>query len=242
VFQAQTVAPEIQVVARALAKEAGVEEALRLVEGLPDKDALELLIAGSQVYLNRTSTILLLLCLILSPLAMLTLILFQVLHLLMPQMILTTIILITILPCLLALIVMQRSLRPRVARNGEEAVARYAAQVQQIDAVEILLALSQKDTAGEQTRLACWKALSCLLPRISDEQAKALSFESRSYLFTLVSGHNPSFPSLSSNEKVHVMIVLAAHKDTNTKEFIADQLVRPALKAAAQSILEDWET
>ncbi|MBB6049205.1 hypothetical protein [Armatimonas rosea] len=241
-FQAQAVAPEIRVVARTLAKEAGVEEALRLVEGLPDKDALELLIAGSQVHLNRTSTILLLLCLILSPLAMLALILFQVLHLLVPQMIVTTIVLITILPCLLAVILTQRSLRPRAARNGEEAIARYAAQVQQIDTVEILLALSQQDTASEQTRLACWKALSSLLPRIPDEQARALSFESRSYLFTLVSGHNPSFPSLSSNEKIHVMIVLAAHKDTTTKEFIADQLVRPALKAAAQSILEDWET
>lgn len=62
--QKQTaISPDVQAVAKALRKrEGGADEALRLVEHLPDKDALELLLEGAQVSRRRFTPLIVVLC------------------------------------------------------------------------------------------------------------------------------------------------------------------------------------
>lgn len=236
----QAISPDVQAVAKALAEKDGVEEALRLIEGLPDKDALDLLIAGSTISQYRRAIGILRLLVFVETLTVLTVLFCQILHLLTPQGFFLMIFGTVAFPFLVAILFSEHSLRPRAIKNGEEAVARYSTQIQQTDAVEALLQFSQKETTGAQTKLACWRTLSRLLPRLDEKSARALPEKSRIYLFSLLKEIRPELPQLSKEEKISVLLILATQKDSRTKRLMQNQLARPALREAAQSILDDW--
>lgn len=79
-----------------------------------------------------------------------------------------------------------------------------------------------------------------MLSRFSDEEARALSPESCEYLHRLVAHGNKNLPPLSSTDKIAILLVLAARREESTRKLIEAQRVYPALREAAQSILEDW--
>ncbi|WP_309710254.1 hypothetical protein [Armatimonas sp.] len=51
---------------------------------------------------------------------------------------------------------------------------------------------------------------------------------------------NKNLPPLSSTDKIAILLVLAARREESTRKLIEAQRVYPALREAAQSILEDW--
>jgi hypothetical protein len=232
--------PDIQAVAKALRKkEGGADEALRLVEHLQDKEALELLLEGARVSRQRFTPLLLILY-ALGSFFMLSAIadkfLFWDLSGKQP-------VLLSILS--MSLMIVASSLgfgkyRTCEDRNRDQAISQHARNIRHTNALDSLLRYCAQPFIPQELRENCWKTIALLLPKIPDDEAQALSSEARAFLHDTIEETRPHLPNSSAGDKIAALLVLASVKDEKTKRLMENQLVRPALKAAAESILEDW--
>ena len=245
--QKQAIAPDVQAVARALRKKNGADEALRLIEHLPDKDALDLLVAGltcSQQHLTPFAMFLILFLggpLLLSAVAWIGVLFGTISWSQLSFQKQGTLILLLFYPLLLVLFLDSRRFQLREEKNFEAAMNEYAPQVQQIAAVDPLLRYLTQPFLHTDTRRKCWEAVRPLIPRFSDQEARSLSHESCDFLRRLVATGDKNLPPLSSSDKIAILLVLAARREESTRHLIETQRVYPALREVAKSILDDWE-
>ncbi len=244
--QKQTaISPDIQAVAKALRKkEGGADEALRLIEHLPDKEALDLLVAGATHSQQRPAPFAIVLILLFGGLLLLSA--FAWIGLLFGTISRSQlsfqkqVILILLLICPPLLVFLLSAFQPREDKNLEVAISEYVPHIQQIAAVEPLLRYLTRPFLHTDTKQKCWEAVRPLLSRFSDEEARALSQESCDFLRQLVATGDKRLPTLSSSDKIAVLLVLAARREESTRKLLEAQRVYPALREAAQSILEEW--
>lgn len=232
---------DVQAVAKALRKkEGGADEALRLVEHLPDKEALELLFGGAAYGQQRliAFNLLLLGLLLLSVFAWISLLFGTISrsHLSFQRQVI--LILLLFCPPLLALL--GTLFQPREEKNLDAVLSEYVPRVQQTTTVETLLRYLSRPLIPADTKQRCWAAVLPLLSRFSDEEACALSPESCDFLHRLVATRDKRLSSLSNSDKISILLVLAARREESTRKLLEAQRVYPALREAAQSILEDW--
>lgn len=237
----QAIPADVQAVAKALRKkEGGVDEALRLVEHLQDKEALELLISGATVGQQRQNRFILVIggLLLLSVFAWMDLLFGTISrkHLSFEKQVIR----ILLLFCPMLLAVLCTLFQPREEKNLEAALSEYVSQVQQTNAVEPLLRYLTRPFLETETRRKCWEAVRPLLARFSDDEARALSPESCAFLHLLIAPGDKRLPALSSSDKIAVLLVLAARREESTQHLLEAQRAYPALREAAQSILDDW--
>jgi hypothetical protein len=237
----QAISPDIQAIAKALRKkEGGADEALRLVEHLQDKDALELLITGAELDLKRLTPFLFFVfgLVFLSVIAWVGLLFVTISrrHLSFDNQV--ALLLLMFCPMFLAFLLSQ--LFPQVGKNLEAALSEYVPQVHQATAVEPLLHYLNRPFLSTEIRRKCWEAVRPLLSRFSDDEARALSPESCDFLHRLVATGDKRLPALSSSDKIAVLLVLAARREDRTRHLLEAQRAYPDLREAAQNILEEW--
>ncbi|MBB6049206.1 hypothetical protein [Armatimonas rosea] len=234
----QAIPSDVQAVAKALRKkEGGADEALRLVEHLPDKDALELLESARLVRPRRIKPFLVTgaTCWILGHL----LEFYRILtHQKWEMSIQFLVFLLKGLPLLCLGIL---GLNPDIFQNNlKAAIAHRVHNISDTNALDYLLRYIAKNPKTHDSGEACWASAMRLLARISDTEARALSPEARIFLHQLVIGKTLS-PTLATDyDKIAAMLALAAVKDQATYQLIRSKLTHPSLREVAQSILEDW--
>lgn len=125
----------------------------------------------------------------------------------------------------------------RREKTRNEAVARYVATVFETGAVGLLLEYCGQETTALSTREACWRSLSPLLVRLSEEEAAALSEKARAYLVLLIFGQRSNVPQLSPAEKTRVLLVLAAVRDEEFVSLLGYLRVFPSFRELADHLL-----
>lgn len=236
----QAISPDVEAVAKALRKrEGGADEALRLIEHLPDKDALELLLEGARVSRQRftpTITLLRALGVFLIYSAISERFLFW--WLVGKQAV--VLLFLGVPPIMVAFSLDAGKYRTLEDRNRDQAISQHAKNIRQTNALDSLLSYCAHPFIPQEVREACWKTIAPLLPKISEDEARVLSSKARSFLRDIIEETRPNLPKSSSSDKIAALLVLATVKEEKTKKFIQEQLVRNYLRDAAQSILDDW--
>ncbi len=236
----QTLSPDVEAVARALRKKkVGADEALRLVEHLPDKEALELLLEGAQVSRRRFTPLVVILCAF-SAFLMLSSLSDRFLHWRLTAKQAVLLMIAAIPPVLNACRIAFRTYRAREDRNVDQAISQKVRTIRQTSALDALLRYCAHPFILPEARVACWTTIVHLLPKTTEGEARTLSAEARSFLHDIIEEKRLNLPQSSPCDKIAVLLVLASVKEEKTKRLVQAQLARPGLRDAAQSILDDW--
>lgn len=226
-------------VREALRASDGASAALRQVENLPDREALEALV-GEPWALSRLSQAVFGVSAVLTLLAWLGLV-FVKLWLGRGWVGLQIVLILTMFGAPLLAIILGYSLieRRQEQKNQERAISQYAAQLQQTEALEPLLCyLAQPSLAGA-TRERCWAAARRLLSRLPENQARVLSTDVRQVLVALLEGKLLTPAQVNDYDKSAILLALSAHRDKKTGTLLRQLSTHPSLGEVAQSLLDE---
>ena len=158
-----------------------------------------------------------------------------------PFEIITGLLILRILPSL-SFLIWLRNYKVRRWNLIGKALVRLTGQITCTDALDVLLRFTASLRLKEYQEIKqnCWNVAARLLPRLSPAEAQALSSTTREFLMSLLKGSSTNLRPLKDKETIAVLLVLSAVKDKKMKNLIEKQIAHPTLREAAQSILDDW--
>jgi hypothetical protein len=239
--QQQAIRPEVEIIARALRRKNSADEVLRLIEHLPDKDALELLEKTNE-YVSKPHWLSNVLSIMLYFLGTGIIVFRQNINFVTDIFIYIAFSLLIILKCLN----MYSIYRNEFFISGKtlrSVVLRLNENINSSNAVDPLLRFAAYFKITQvNNSLVCWKKALSLLPKMSDDEAKALSPTARNFLIDLINGTNSDAHNLSERNRLAAILVLSPVKDAQTKKIIEKQRKSPiqSIREMAEHILEGW--
>lgn len=224
---------EAAAVTRALKKRGGADEALRLVEHLPNRVALELLLGkpplsakqkqGMFVGVSYLCSVIFIVIMCVAPSPTGFAITFGMMF----------------LPLVLNAWFTFAPILSRVERARTQALTLYLDRVYETDAVDALLQVCTRETTSAKTYSACLNVLKRLLPRLPESEAKALSPLARAFLIRTLEQYTVEHPILTLADASAMLLVLSASPDRRFRKLLRRLRKRPIFRELAEHLLTE---